>query len=211
MFSTNINSTTVFYTLGKEGITKFRSKFTVRHYQENRRRTVLCFKKYQASKFWKYRRAGHHGFIGKLLSHRTQKIPKGYLGCFIKFQLWNKNYGWKMADFTFFRRNFSVPQCQNIGGRTLQFFRILRQAEDFVQKKRFSSIFNDYCLSRKALKNREEPSNVLENLGYRTFSCIRSRYKFSPLKSFLPHSAEKKIVGEPFCVTENSSIEELHA
>ena len=37
-----------------------------------------------------------------------------------------------------------------------------------------------------------EPSNVFENLGYRTLLYKKKTYHFSPLKSFLPHSAEKK-------------------
>ena len=152
MFSTNINSTTNFYTLWKEGITKFRSKFTVWQYQKIRRRTVPCCKKVQASAFLINRTAGHHGVIGNSLSRRTQKIPQGCFRCFIKFHLRNKDYGWKMADFPFFRRFFFVSHCQNIGGRTLQCFRKLRLAEDFVQKKRFSSISKEYFLSNNAKK-----------------------------------------------------------
>ena len=67
-----------------------------------------------------------------------------------------------------------------------------------------------FCRTRRK-SIRGEPSNVLKYFGYRTFFCKKRTYHFFSLKSFLPHNAEKKIVGEPFCVTENSSLEDFHA
>ena len=169
-FSTNINSTTDFYTLWKEGITTIRSKFIVWDYQKNRRIIVLCFIKIHASKILIIR-----GMAIMILSEIFCPIgPKNFDGVISVFReissmeqkLWIKNGG-----LTFFRRWFSVSQFENNSGGTIHCFWKLRVSEPFMYKKEIS-----------------------------LFSVENS----------WPHGAES-FFRVPFCFSENSSIDDLHA
>ena len=114
----------------------------------------------------------------------------------------------KVGVSRFSVENF-MSQCQNIGGRTLQCFRKLRVAENFVHKKRFSSISNDYILSHNAEKLRGVPSNVSKNFEYWKKLCIGRRWHFSPLKFFCL-TVLKIFVQEPFCVSKISGFDDFY-